>query len=48
MAGSCNHGDEPSGFIKAGNIFWLVEHSRSFSSRTEVQGGSVKSCEDQN
>jgi hypothetical protein len=40
MAGSCEHGDEPSGSIKCGEFPGLAEHTLSFSRRTLLYGVS--------
>jgi hypothetical protein len=39
VAGYCEHGNEPSGFIKTGN-FWLAERTVGFSRRTVLHLGN--------
>jgi hypothetical protein len=31
VVGSCGHGNEPLGFVKGEDFFWLDEHTVSFS-----------------
>jgi len=40
MAGTCEYGDELSGYIKMGGISWLAAEPFSFSRRTLLHGVS--------